>query len=80
MSGVNLARTASLKWPWIRTVLTSDAPLEDDVDKALRRVRLMPKPWLALDVLIEAEKAAASSRYETIVSRRDTKVIRALRA
>jgi CheY-like chemotaxis protein len=80
MSGVDLARTASLKWPWIRTVLTSGAPLEDDVDKALRRVRLMPKPWLALDVLIEAEKAAASSRYETIVSRRDTKVIRALRA
>jgi CheY-like chemotaxis protein len=80
MDGVDLARTVRLKWPWIRTVLTSGAPLEEDLDKALRQVRFMPKPWLALDVLIEAEKAVASSRYKTIVSHTDTEVVSALRA
>jgi CheY-like chemotaxis protein len=58
MDGVDLARTVRLKWPWIRTVLTSGAPLDDDLDKALRNVRFMQKPWRALEVLIEAEKAA----------------------
>lgn len=62
MSGLDLARMVRLKWPWIRTVLTSGAPLEDDLDKPLRDVRFMPKPWRALDVLVEAEKAAQTSR------------------
>jgi CheY-like chemotaxis protein len=57
MSGVDLARTVRLKWPWIRTVLTSGAPLEDEHERALRDVKFMPKPWRALDVLVEAEKA-----------------------
>jgi len=57
MSGVDLARVVKLKWPWIRTVLTSGAPLDNDHDRALRDVRFMPKPWRALDVLMEAEKA-----------------------
>jgi hypothetical protein len=61
MDGVDLARTVRLKWPWIRTVLTSGAPLEEDLDKALEQVRFMPKPWRALEVLMEAEKAAKSS-------------------
>jgi CheY-like chemotaxis protein len=61
MDGVDLARAVRLKWPWIRTVLTSGAPLEKDLDKALRQVRFMPKPWRALEVLMEAEKAAKSS-------------------
>ena len=80
MSGVDLARTASLNWPWIRTALTSGAPLEDDLDKALLHVQCMPKPWLPLEVLIAAEKAAEASRYETIVSHTDTEVVRALQA
>ncbi len=80
MSGVELARTVRLRWPWIRTVLTSGAPLEEDLDKALRQVRFMPKPWRALEVLMEAEKATKSSRYETIVSHTGTGVVRALRA
>ena len=80
MDGVDLARTVSLKWPWIRTVLTSGAPLEEDLDKALRQVRFMPKPWRALDVLVEAEKAVRSSQYETTVSHTDTDVVRAVRA
>lgn len=80
MTGLDLARTVRLKWPWIRTVLTSGAPLEDDLDKAMRQVRFMPKPWRALEVLMEAEKAAASSRYETVLSRTDANAIGALRA
>ena len=58
LSGLDVARMARLKWPWIRTVLTSGEPLEDDLDKALSCVRFMPKPWRALEVLMEAEKAA----------------------
>jgi CheY-like chemotaxis protein len=80
MDGVDLARTIRLRWPWIRTVLTSGAPLEEDLDKALIKVRFMPKPWRALELLMEAEKAAEGSRYETIVSRTDTEAVRALRA
>jgi CheY-like chemotaxis protein len=57
MSGVDLARMVKVKWPWISTVLTSGAPLEVDYERALRDVRFMPKPWRALDVLVEAEKA-----------------------
>ena len=67
MNGVDLARTVRLKWPWIRTVVTSGAPLEDDEDRALRDVRFMPKPWRALEVLVEAEKATkAHSKSETL--------------
>jgi hypothetical protein len=44
MDGVDLARSVSLKWPWIRTVLTSGTPLEEELDEALRRVRFLPKP------------------------------------
>jgi CheY-like chemotaxis protein len=75
INGVDLARTVRLKWPWIRTVLTSGVPLDEDLDMALWQVRFMPKPWRALEVLVEAEKAAASSRYETIMSRTDTGVV-----
>ncbi|MGF9764833.1 response regulator [Microvirga sp. 0TCS3.31] len=57
MDGVDLARMVRLKWPWVRTVLTSGAPLEDEHERALRDVKFMPKPWRALDVLVEAEKA-----------------------
>ncbi len=66
MSGVDLARMIRLRWPWIRTVLTSDTPPADDLDKALRQVRFMPKPWLALDVLLEAETAAQASLFEKV--------------
>jgi len=62
MDGLDLVRTVRLKWPWVRTVLTSGRPLEQqDVDMP-RDVRFMPKPWRALDVLMEAEKAAQAYR------------------
>jgi len=57
MNGVDLARTVRLKWPWVRTVLTSGQPLNATSDGVPCDVRLMPKPWRALEVLMEAERA-----------------------
>jgi CheY-like chemotaxis protein len=61
MNGVDLARTVRFKWPWIRTVLTSGVPLDDGSNDLLRDVRFMPKPWRALEVLMEAERATQTS-------------------
>ncbi|GEO19010.1 response regulator [Microvirga aerophila] len=61
MSGVDLARTVRFKWPWIRTVLTSGTPLDDGSNDVLRDVRFMQKPWRALEVLMEAERATRVS-------------------
>jgi CheY-like chemotaxis protein len=61
MNGVDLARTVRFKWPWIRTVLTSGVPLDDGSNDVLRDVRFMPKPWRALEVLMEAERATQAS-------------------
>ncbi len=56
MDGVDLARSISSNWPWIKVILTSGSPAErfDDLPNA---VSYMPKPWRALDVLVEAERA-----------------------
>ncbi len=72
MDGVDLARLVRLRWPWIRTILTSDAPPADDLDKALRHVRFMQKPWLPLAVLMEAEKAVQANRFEDAMLRGHT--------
>ena len=61
MSGVDLARTVRFKWPWIRTVLMSGTPLDDGSNDVLRDVRFMQKPWRALEVLMEAERATRAS-------------------
>ncbi|NBJ12259.1 response regulator transcription factor [Microvirga arsenatis] len=63
MDGLDLVRTVRHEWPWVRTVLTSGGPLNDRRGEVPRDVRIMPKPWRALDVLMEAEKAAQSSRH-----------------
>lgn len=63
MSGVDLARTVRFKWPWIRTVLTSGTPLDDGSNDVLRDVRFMQKPWRALEVLMEAERATRVSAH-----------------
>lgn len=62
MSGVDLARTVRIKWPWVRTVLTSGLPLEEGFQDVPRDVRFMPKPWRALEVLMEAERAVQGHR------------------
>ena len=62
MDGLDLVRTVRLKWPWVRTVLTSGRPLDQQEADVPRDVRFMPKPWRALEVLMEAEKAAQGYR------------------
>lgn len=62
MDGLDLVRAVRLKWPWVRTVLTSGKPLDGRDADALRDVRFMPKPWRALEVLMEAERATQSYR------------------
>ena len=80
MNGVDLARTVKLRWPWIRTVLTSGAPLEENLDKVLRDVPFMPKPWRALEVLVQAEKAVQTSPFEEAARRSHIHALGALRA
>ena len=62
MDGLDLVRTVRSEWPWVRTVLTSGRPLDHQTGDVPREVRFMPKPWRALDVLMEAERAAQASR------------------
>lgn len=62
MDGLDLVRTVRAEWPWVRTVLTSGGPLDHEQGIVPREVCFMPKPWRALDVLIEAERAAQASR------------------
>ena len=60
MDGVDLAHRVRRMWPHVRIILTSgyansQSDLPDDVI-------YMPKPWLALDILMQAERAATSMR------------------
>ncbi|MXQ09957.1 response regulator [Microvirga makkahensis] len=64
MSGVDLARAVRIKWPWVRTVLTSGLAPEEGLGDVPRDVRFMPKPWRALEVLMEAERAAQGHRND----------------
>ena len=58
MDGVDLARIVKRDWPWIRVLVTS-GNAGDRVSALPRDARFIPKPWRALDVLIEAEKVSA---------------------
>jgi CheY-like chemotaxis protein len=62
MSGVDLARRVTSQWPWVRTALTSGEDHEDGADGIPGDVRLMPKPWRALEVLMEADRAMQAHR------------------
>ena len=61
MNGLDLVRAVRIKWPWVRTVLTSGRPLEHETFDMPRDVRFMQKPWRALEVLMEAERATRAS-------------------
>ncbi len=70
MNGLDLVRAVRIKWPWVRTVLTSGRPLEHETFDMPRDVRFMQKPWRALEVLMEAERAALSHRRnEPVIER-----------
>jgi len=55
IDGVDLARIAAASWPWIKVVLTSGA-MDHSLNDLPGSTTFMPKPWRALDVLVEAER------------------------
>ncbi len=56
LDGVDLAQRVKLLWPKIRMVVTTGYPGER-LNALPDNVVFMPKPWLALDVLMQAEHA-----------------------
>lgn len=57
MDGLQLARAIATLWPRTRLVVTSGVEPEPGVSLSEGAV-FIPKPWRALDVLVEAERAA----------------------
>ncbi len=57
LDGVDLARRVKALWPHIAVVVTSGFELRRP-ERLPDNVTFMPKPWLALDVLMQAEKAS----------------------
>ncbi len=59
MDGVSLARAVGRRWPEARVVVTSGAAHEGTLpDRAV----FMQKPWRALDVLVQAERATLETK------------------
>jgi DNA-binding NarL/FixJ family response regulator len=58
MDGVKLTREIRARWPRARVVVTSGA--EEECSSLPVGVAFLPKPWRALQILIEAEKAVVS--------------------
>jgi CheY-like chemotaxis protein len=61
LDGVDLAQRVRVLWPRITMVVTSGYP-GARVDALPDNVVYMPKPWLALDVLMQAERATDRAR------------------
>ena len=57
MDGAALARTVAKRWPEVRTVVTSRNVGQAGGSLPQRAV-FMQKPWRALDVLVQAERAS----------------------
>jgi DNA-binding NtrC family response regulator len=58
LDGVELARRIKAVWPHISIVVTSGYSARRP-ETLPDNVTYMPKPWLALDVLMQAERAAS---------------------
>jgi DNA-binding NtrC family response regulator len=58
LDGIDLARRVKALWPHVSIVVTSGYAARRP-DKLPDNVAYMPKPWLALDVLMQAERASA---------------------
>ena len=67
LDGVDLAQRVKVLWPRILMVVTSGYP-GARVDALPDNVVYMPKPWLALDVLMQAEHAADRARARRAVA------------
>ena len=61
LDGVDLARAVEILWPAARVVVTSGQAGER-LAKLPEHATFVAKPWRALDVLVEAEKAMAGAR------------------
>lgn len=61
LDGVDLAQRVKVLWPRITVVVTSGYP-GARADALPENVVYMPKPWLALDVLMQAERATDRAR------------------
>jgi DNA-binding NtrC family response regulator len=57
LDGVDLARRIKALWPHVSMVVTSGFEIRRP-EKLPDNVTYMPKPWLALDVLMQAERAS----------------------
>jgi len=64
MDGPRLAIYAQ-QWPWIRVVVTSHD--EDAAEQLPHPAVAMPKPWLPLNMLIQAEMAMATANHDLAV-------------
>lgn len=51
LSGDELAQVVAHNWPWIRVLVTSGFPQSELPERAV----YMPKPWRALDILVEVD-------------------------
>ena len=58
LDGVDLARRVKALWPHVSMIVTSGYAARRP-ERLPDTVAYMPKPWLALEVLMQAEKAAA---------------------
>ena len=58
MDGIQLAQAVATLWPRARLVVTSGAACERSGEIPPQAI-FIPKPWRALDVLVEAERAAS---------------------
>ena len=52
LDGIDLARVASLRWPWIRVVVTTGWARVKDIPQ---NVVFLPKPWRASDLHAQLE-------------------------
>ena len=66
LDGVDLAQRAKVLWPHITMVVTTGYP-GARLAALPENVVYMPKPWLALDVLMQAEHATDRARERRAV-------------
>jgi hypothetical protein len=60
MDGLQLARAVATLWPRARLVITSGQPVARPEVPA--EAVFIPKPWRALEILVEAERAACAPK------------------
>ena len=62
MDGVELAREVNKRWPQLTMVLSPERP-DRRVESLPDDIVVLPKPWLALDVLKIAERARVAGHH-----------------